>query len=77
MSAEKKSRKPYTAPKIEIAAQPVLNVYAAASQLSTSQSAATFLESNFNRNAASATQWASSTQWLNILKWTVGPRRRW
>jgi hypothetical protein len=67
MAAEKHQRKPYTAPTIHMAAQPVLNVYAAASQLSTSQAAATFLLST-SQTAAQASQWSSSTQWANIFQ---------
>ena len=66
MPPEKQRRKPYTAPAIQMAAQPVLNVYAAASQLSTSQAAASFLLST-SQTAAQASQWTASSQWANIF----------
>lgn len=68
MPPEKKQRRPYSAPTIQMAAQPVLNVYAAASQLSTSQTAANLLLST-SQTAAQASQWASSSQWANIFQW--------
>lgn len=68
MPPEEKRRKPYTAPTIQMAAQPVLNVYAAASELQTSQAAAYFLLST-SQTAAQASQWASSSQWANIFQW--------
>ena len=55
MTPEKKQRRPYTAPAIQMAAQSVLNVYAAVTQVQTNQAVANWVNST-NQAATQSNQ---------------------
>jgi hypothetical protein len=57
MKSENKQRKPYSAPRIEVSPKPVLNVYAAVTQVSSTKAAAQWI--------SSTSYWATrSTYWV-------------
>lgn len=57
MNPGNKQRKPYSAPRIEMSTKPVLNVYAAVTQVSSTKAAAQWI--------SSSSYWATrSTYWV-------------